>query len=133
VIGSNELLAEATTVFPFTLFPDTVTVDRTQVTIAHRSFFAVGDITSIRIEDVLNVDTNVGPFFGSLKVYTRFFNTQKPYRINWLWRNDALRVKRILQGYLIATKKQIDCSALKTEELATMLDELGKGNAEKIV
>jgi hypothetical protein len=132
--GSNELLAEATTVFPFTVFPDTITIDRTQITIAHRSFFAIGDVTSIRIEDVLNIDALVGPFFGSLKLYTRFFNTQqKPYRINWLWRHDALRIKRILQGYLIAIKREIDCSALNTKELAGMLDELGKGNAENTV
>jgi hypothetical protein len=127
ISGSNETLAEATTVFPFTLFPDTVTIDRTQITITHRSFFAVGDVSSIRIEDVLNVDANVGPFFGSLKVHTRVYSQHnKPYKINWLWRNDALRIKRILHGYLIATKKQIDCSSLGTKELAIMLDELGK-------
>jgi hypothetical protein len=129
--SSNEVLAQAGTIFPFTLFPDKVVIDRTQITIAHRSFFAVGDVTSIRIEDVLNVDAIVGPFFGSLKIYTRFFNTPKPYRINWLWRHDALRIKRILQGYLVASKKGVDCSVLETGELATMLDELGKGRAEQ--
>jgi hypothetical protein len=130
--GSNEVLGAATTVFPFTLFPDTVTIDRTQITITHRSFFAVGEVTSIRIEDVLNVDANVGPFFGSLKVYTRYFNTEKPYIVNWLWRSDALRIKRILHGYLIATKKEIDCSALSTKELSTMLDQLGQAPAEQV-
>jgi hypothetical protein len=127
ISGSTDVLVEATTVFPFTLFPDTVTVDRTQVNIVHRSFFQVGEAVSIRIEDVLNVVANVGPFFGSLQIHTRFYDTKKPYVINWLWREDALKIKRILHGYLIATKKAIDCSSLSTEELATMLDELGQG------
>jgi hypothetical protein len=133
ISGSNEPLAEATTVFPFSLFPDTIAIDRTQITITHRSFFAVGDTASIRIEDVLNVDANVGPFFGSLKVYVRVLSDHKPYKINWLWRQDALRIKRILQGYLIATKKDIDCSSLETKELANMLDELGKDTAAQNV
>jgi hypothetical protein len=127
--GSKEILVEATTIFPFTFFPDNITVDRTQVTIVHRSFFKVGEVTSIRIEDILNADAIVGPFFGSLRLYTRIYNTpQHPYTIKWLWRNDALRIKRILHGYLIAIKKNIDCSALSTYELATMLDNLGQGS-----
>ncbi|HEY5668272.1 MAG TPA: hypothetical protein VIR03_03860 [Candidatus Saccharimonadales bacterium] len=125
--GSREILVEATTVFPFTLFPDTISIDRTQISIVHRSFIRVGEAISMRIEDVLNVEAIVGPFFGSLQIYTRFFNSEKPYHVHWLWRHDALRIKRILHGYLIAIKKHIDCSALSTQELARMLDELGRG------
>jgi hypothetical protein len=124
--SSNEILAQATTIFPFTMFPDTITVDRTKLTVAHRTFFAVAEMMSIRIEDILNVTANVGPFFGSLVISTRFFDTHKPYEVNWLWRSDALRIKRIMQGYIIATQKEIDCSALSTEELSRMLDTLGQ-------
>lgn len=133
ISGSTDMLVRAKTVFPFTLFPDSITIDRTQLTIAHRSFFQVGEVISIRIEDILNVDANVGPFFGSLKVYTRFYTTEKPYTVNWLSRDDALRIKRILHGYLIATKKGVDCSALETRELSTMLDELGKGMPDQAI
>lgn len=81
---------------------------------------------SIRIEDILNVTVDVGPFFGSLKIFTRFFNANKPYMVSFLRRDDALRIKRILQGYIIALQKNIDCSTLPTKELADMLHELGK-------
>lgn len=127
ISGSQEILVEATTVFPFTLFPDTITVDRTMVTVVHRSFIKMGDVISIRIEDILNVEATVGPFFGSLQIYTRFYNAKRPYQVNWLWRQDALRIKRILHGYLIGIKQHIDCSALETKELSRMLDELGRG------
>lgn len=131
VAGSQEVLAKARSTFPFVLFPDTITVDRTKVTIEQQTFFKVGEVMSIRIEDILNVTAHVGPFFGCIKLTTRYFNTKRPpYTINYLKRREALRIKRIIQGYIIAMYKKIDCSALSTHELAHMLDELGKSAPE---
>jgi len=131
VSGSQEVLCHASSVFPFMLFPDTITIDREQVSLVHRNFFKMGEVSSIRIADILNVEANIGPFFGSLQISTRFFSEQKEtHRINWLSRADALRVKRILLGYLVAVKKGIDVSALPTAELSAMLDQLGQGEAE---
>lgn len=124
--GSNDVLARATTVFPFSMNPDTVTLDRTKLTITHRDFFKTAEVLSIRVEDILNVTAGVDAFFGSIKISTRFFDPNKPYVIKFLKRKDALKLKRIVQGYLIARQQDIDCSALSTEELAKLLDELGK-------
>lgn len=123
---SYDVLVRANTVFPLTLFPDTITIDRAQLTITRRTFLYTAEVLSIRIEDILNVTANVGPFFGSIRIATRFFNPDKPYVINYFWRADALKVKRVAQGYLIARQREIDCSALTTPELAITLDELGK-------
>jgi hypothetical protein len=123
--GSNEVLMTATTVFPFSLFPDTVTIDRAKVTVIHRTFFGVGENVSIRIEDVLNVTANHGPLLGSLHIVSRVLSPDKPYEINFLWRKDALKLKRILQGYIIALQKDIDVRPLRKEELSNMLYELG--------
>jgi hypothetical protein len=128
VVGNaHQILLSATTVFPFTLFPDTLTLDREKLTISHRLFFRVAEVISIRIEDILNVTADVGPFFGSVKISTRFFDAQKPYHVNYLWRHDALRIKRVTQGYIIAMQKGIDCSSLESHQLADMLDKLGQG------
>ncbi len=130
---SHDILLRATTVFPFTLFPDTLTIDRTKITITHRDFLAAGDVISIGIEDVLNVAATVGPVFGSVNIATRFFDQDKPYKIDHFWRKDALKIKRIAQGYTIARQKEIDTSALSTQELAKTLDELGKVSAEDTI
>ena len=127
---SYDVLARAETVFPLTLFPDTITIDRSKITITQRSFMKSGEVLSIRIEDVLNVTAKVGPFFGSLLIATRFFNPEKPYMIDHFWRADVLRIKRVLQGYLIARQHNIDCSKLSTEELSHTLDELGNVSRE---
>lgn len=125
---ASDMLMTASTVFPFTLFPDTVTIDRSKLSVTKRFFFAVSEAFSFRIEDILNVTADTGPFFGSLQITTRFFTTEKkPYQVSYLWRSDALRIKRILQGYIIATTKNIDCSSMPAKKLARMLDELGKG------
>lgn len=125
VSQSHEVLMSANTVFPVTIFPDTVTVDRTKVTITRRDFFWSSDVLSIRIEDVLNVQAAVGPLFGSLTIASRVMSTVDHFQIKHLWRNDAIRLKQIIQGYVIAQHNKIDTSHLNKRDLIETLLELG--------
>jgi hypothetical protein len=122
--GSNEVLATATTAL--LIFSDTLTLDRAKLTLTKRTFWKSAEVMSIRIEDIMNVTATVGPIFGSVKITSRIFSTDKPYIIEHFWRQDALRIKRITQGYVIALQRGIDCSSLPTDELAHMLDKLGE-------
>lgn len=122
---SPDVLFSATTVFPFSLFPDSVTLDREKVTIINRVFFRVAEIVSLRIDDVLNVMADVGPFFGAVKIQTRFFDAAS-YSIRFLRRDDALRLKHLLQGYVIANQKGINCDGFTADELATLLEKIGQ-------
>lgn len=126
-IKAHDILFKANTVFPFTLFPDTVTLDREKLTIATRYFFGVSKITSIPIRDLLNVEADTGPFFGSVHTASRFFNTV-PFSIKWLSRNDAVKLQRLLEGYIIANEQDIDCDSLDTGRLCALLEDLGKGD-----
>ncbi|HSX42788.1 MAG TPA: hypothetical protein VLF59_01745 [Candidatus Saccharimonadales bacterium] len=121
--GSNQVLAEATTALA--LFPDTVSVDRAKVTITKRTFFRVAEIASIRIEDVLNVACSVGPFLATITIIARVMNSDQTSVVGRFWRHDAERFKDIAQGYIIALQRNIDCSALETPELTSMLQKLG--------
>jgi hypothetical protein len=125
VAQSHEVLISANTVFPLSLFPDTVTVDRTKVTITRRDFFWSSDVMSIRIEDVLNVTATVGPLFGSLTVASRVMSTIDHFKITHFWRTDAIRLKHIIQGYVIAQHNKIDTAHLGRKELIETLLELG--------
>lgn len=125
VSQSHEVLVSANTVFPLSLFPDTVTVDRTKVTITKRDFFWSSDVMSIRIEDVLNVSASVGPLFGSLTVASRVMSTIDHFQINHFWRSDAIRMKHIIQGYVIAQHNNIDTAHLGKKDLIATLLELG--------
>lgn len=122
---SHEILAQATTIFPFTLFPDSVIVDRTKVTIIKRNFFWSEDVVSIRIEDVLNATSGVDPIFGSLNVSSRVMNSTDHYQIKFLWKRDAMHLKHLIQGYVIAQHNEIDVAHLERDELIKTLCELG--------
>lgn len=126
---SHDILYKASTVFPLTPFPDTITIDREKVTIANRFFFQVAKITSSPIADIQNAEANVGPFFGSVRITSRYF-----YRnirlLKYLWREDALKIQRILQGYLIAHQKEIDCTSIDKDRLVALLLDLGEGRTD---
>lgn len=124
---SHEVLAGARTVIlPINLFPDTVIVDRTKVTITKRTFFWTSQVITTRIEDILNVTSNFGPLFGSLTISTRVMNSTDHYEINFFWRRDAEYLKRIIQGYVIAQHNQIETKHLSRQELIETLLELGQ-------
>lgn len=126
----SETLITATSVFPLQLFPDTITVDREKMTVINRAFFRVAKVVSVPIQDILSVVENVGPFFGSLQIQTRFFSG-KPVTIQYLKRSDTLKVKGILAGYIIATQKEVDCNDIPKDELIAMLYRLGTGASER--
>lgn len=123
---SHQLLASAQTVIlPVNLFPDSVTVDRTKVTITKRTFFWSSSVISIRIEDVLNIACSTGPIFGSLTISSRVMNSTDHYEIDYFWRKDALYLKQLIQGYVIAQHNQIETSHLNRRELVRTLLDLG--------
>ena len=123
---SHQLLASAQTVIlPVNLFPDSVTVDRTKVTITKRTFFWSASVISIRIEDVLNIACSTGPIFGSLTISSRVMNSTDHYEIDYFWRKDALYLKQLIQGYVIAQHNQIETSHLNRRELVRTLLDLG--------
>lgn len=139
---SNQVLFKADTVFPFILFPDTIILDRMQLSIIHRPFFMTAKITSIRIEDILSAEVQVGPLFGSVRIVSRYFSHEfaeeesssptgqrVPSSIHYLWKRDALEVHKLIQGYIVATQRKIKLSHKSKEELIKLLHELGQNEA----
>ncbi len=65
---------------------------------------------SMRIEDILNVTASIAPFVGSVKIVSRVLNSENPYAIGPFWRHDAVHLKRIIQGYVIALRYRLQCA-----------------------
>jgi hypothetical protein len=123
---SQDVLYEATTVFPFTLVPDTITLDREKLTIANRLFWRIANITSVPVGEIMSAEVVVGPFFGALHLTFRFFaNNERT--ISFLPRGDALELQRLIHGYIIAHRREIDVSSVGKDELIKLLTELGQG------
>ena len=128
ISDAEEIMAQESTIFPFSIFPDTLTIDRTKVTVTKRFFFLMAETQSFRIEDILSASSTVGPFFGGVMIITRVMNKEQEINIGPFWRNDAERMKRIIHGYVIAKQRGIDTSQLECKELAEMLNRLGEDN-----
>jgi hypothetical protein len=122
--NAREVLLKAKAIFPLDLFPDSITIDREKVTVVKRPFINLQEVNSIHIKDILNVEADAGPFLGSLKIWTRFFSSE-PLEVKFLKRKDSLSIKQLLQGYIIATQKDIDCTDVEMKELVPMLRQLG--------
>lgn len=122
---SHEVLASARTVFPITLFPGSLIVDRTKVSIIKRDFFWTANVISFQIEDILNVSSAVGPLFGSLTIASRVMSTVDHFHINYLWRGDAIFLKHLIQGYVIAKNNKLETGKLTKKEMVDTLCELG--------
>lgn len=124
---SREVLAAARTlILPQNLFPDSVILDRTKLTIIKRTFFWTAETISIRVEDVLNVTSTYGPFFGSIIISSRIMNSTDHYEIDGFWRRDAIYLKEIIQGYMIAMHNNINVKDLDRQDLVATLLELGR-------
>jgi hypothetical protein len=121
----HQVIGSARTVFPMTIFRDSIIVDRTKISIIKRDFFWTSNVVSFRIEDVLNVSCGVGPLFGSLTIASRVMSTVDHFRIDYLWRSDAIKMNFLIQGYIIAKNNKLETDHLSRRELFETLCELG--------
>jgi hypothetical protein len=126
--NAKDVLIRAESIFPFNLFPDTISVSRMKVAITRRSFFKVAEVVSLQHDDILNVEADTGPFLGAIKIYTRIYGSE-PLRITFLSRKSTVDVKRIIEGFIIAHKQNIEYNDLDTEELRKLLNRLGSDAA----
>lgn len=126
---AQDVLFEADTVFPFTLFPDTITLDREKLTVATRTFFRVAKIVSVPVSSVSSAEVDVGPFFGSLHMASKYF-VQNKYSVNFLPRSAAIKLQRLLQGFIISQEKKIDLTDIEKSDLLMLLGDLGQGVSE---
>lgn len=127
---SHEILAGARTVpLPVNMFPDSIIIDRTKVTITRRTFYWSSQVITTRVEDILAVTSSLGPLFGSLTISTRIMNSTDHYEVNYFWRKDAEYIKQIIQGYVIAQHNSIETKHLNRDELVDTLLELGRDSS----
>lgn len=121
---SNRILISISTHrFPFDFFPDTLNVEEGRLTIINRSFFLSSQVHSVDIKDISNIFVNTAPFFAELVIISKTF-TKNEIRIKYLWKDEAIFVRRIIEGLRIFQSKQIDTSTFSIQELITKLKEL---------
>jgi hypothetical protein len=129
---SGRVLIRVSSIFPFTLFPDTITVDETKVNIVSRIFFYSQNVTSVLIHDIRQIVVSSNPFFSTIYIHTIPMDPDypKPDPVKYLHNNEAVKTRRIIQGLKACIEEGIDISKFQTEELVPKVEEIGKTRAQ---
>ncbi|HSW97429.1 MAG TPA: hypothetical protein VLF89_06400 [Candidatus Saccharimonadales bacterium] len=127
---SERVLLRIKAVFPFEFFPDSVVIDETKINIIHRIFFWTAEIQSIPIQHIQDVEVDTSVLFATLKILPTGFSvvsmTENWVKVNYLWRRDALRARRIIAGLLIASREGIDLTKVDTVNFVKKIEGLGE-------
>ncbi|HVX56524.1 MAG TPA: hypothetical protein VHA37_02225 [Candidatus Saccharimonadales bacterium] len=127
---ADNILLKAQAVFPFDLFPDTITIDRQKLTLVRRRFLIDRQTLSVQLSDIKNVQATLGPLFGSITVISQNF-ANSTQTIRYLSRRDVIAIQRILQGFIVAHNEGVDMSDIDDDTLKQLLDRLGRGEPEE--
>lgn len=124
LIKAQHPLFKATAVFPFDFFPDDIIVDFNKVTIVHRPFIFSEEVHSIAIEDIIDVLVETNILFGTVKIIDRGVSDNK-IEIKFLWRKDAFKARRMVQGLLSTVREHVDLTHINATDLPRVIEEIG--------
>lgn len=118
---SNRCIISISSHFPWTLFPNTIEVEESRVTIIFRQFLA-SQSHSIDIKDIANVLIESSPFFATLQIVSRTY-VENEITIGHLEVNKARRVQMIIEGLRTFAEHNIDTSNYEIKELIAKIEE----------
>lgn len=118
---SNRCIISVSSRFPWTLFPNTITVEESRVTFIFRQFFA-SQTHSVDIKDISNVFIESSPFFATLQIVSRTF-IQNDITIGHLDVKKATKVQMVIEGLRTFAEKNIDTSNYEVNELISKIEE----------
>ena len=123
----SEVLFKLQSVFPFDLFPKTITIDPGKVTVKFQEFFSSGEIRSISIGSIGQIYVDTGPIFATLDIVDQVYvDESSRIKIAYLKKEEALRARRIIQGLIIARNEDIDIAKVHDGDLVRKLEQIGR-------
>lgn len=130
---SQKVLLTISSIFPYDLIPDTLTIDENKVNFIRKEIFGAENIHSVLIEDITNITVNTGPFMASLEIIDSS-NVRFPitYSIKHLKINKANLARRLIQGLITAKRSGVDLSSCNEKDLLKTLETLGHARGESV-
>lgn len=120
---SNRILISISShALPFDFFPNTINVEESRVTIIKRHFLS-SEVHSIDIKDISNVFINRTFLFSQLVIISKTFE-ENEIKLRNLRTQEAIMVRRIIEGLRIFINQGIDTSHFTNTELIAKLKEL---------
>jgi hypothetical protein len=122
--NSQKVLYKCTSVFPFDLFPDEISIEPTQINVKRKTFFFTSRLISVPIKNISDVIVQTAPLFASIKVVDQFFE-ENSFQIDYLKKDEAVQARKIIQGLIIASKEGVDVSRIQPDMLIKKTAKLG--------
>ena len=119
---SNRIIISASSMFPWDIFPNTINVEETRVTIIYRQLFA-SQVHSVDIKSISNIFIDTDLFFAALTIVSSTFE-ENNIKIMKLRKKEAILTRRIIEGLRMFIEKDIDTSKYSIPELVNKLKEL---------
>jgi|SRR3989344_878576 len=127
---SEKPLIRVRAVFPFDFFPDELTVDVSKVNFIHKELLSKR-VQSIYIRNISDVVVNTGIFFANLGIIDFGF-AGNSINVNYLKNNEALKVRRIIQGLVVCARQGIDITQFEAEHFKYKIELLGEEKVEDL-
>ncbi len=122
VRSSNRCITSLSSLFPWDIFPNTITIEESKVTFVFRQLFA-SQSHSVDIKDISNVFIESSIFFATLQVVSRPY-VQNDIKIGKLNKTKAARARMIIEGLRTFAVHNIDTSNYGIEELISKIGQL---------
>ncbi len=112
------------TIFPLDPFPAKVSIQPSTISIVNDLFGISKKLITVSMDDVFTIEVESGIFFATLKI-----QQSQPIlpiiEIPYIWKEQAMKARRIMQGLLIVRKKELEIHDMKPDELLPYLEEIG--------
>ncbi len=121
---SNRCILRVSSLFPWDIFPNTIEVEESRVTIVFHQFLA-SQSHSVDIKDISNVFIQSSLFFATLQIVSRTF-AQNDIKIHHLSNKKAHKVQMVIEGLRTFAENNIDTSNYEIQELISKIEEFHK-------
>lgn len=119
---SNRIIISISSMFPWDIFPSTINIEETRVTVIHRQLFS-SQVHSVDIKNISNVFIDTDLFFAAITIVSSTFE-ENNIKIMKLRRKEANLTRRVIEGLRMFIERDIDTSKYTNEELINKLKEL---------
>ncbi len=126
--GTESIIYEVSSVFPFQLFPDKLIIDKNKVTVVRKGLL-MKRIFPILMEDIQTVKVNRGPIFASLELEVRGFE-QNPNPTVFLWPEHATKAEKYILGLIKSKREGVDLTKLTVKDIKNRIEQIGGGEEE---
>ncbi len=122
---SDRVLIKIKAIFPFDFFPNELSVDVNKVNII-TNYCLSQKVHSVMIKDICDVYIYKGLFFASLSIVDWGFDRNRSITINYLSKNKADKVLKIIQGLMVSAKQNIDITRIDVPDFKSKVEILGE-------